>query len=334
MKKLGLIVVFIFVLLSCKNTIQKHTNVVQDPLPSFNKGKTKVSIMAFIDKISDSTSTDYVKPENRIVCFDNDGTLWVEQPLPSQLYFAFDRIKTIANEHPEWKNTMPFKAIIANDSEAMKKFTKQDLVKLVGEAHAMQNIEKYDSIVENWLDTATHPILHKPYTQLVYQPMLELLDYLKSKQFKIYIVSGGSQEFMRVWAPKVYGIPKENIIGSTFKREVIKDEENTLSIKQKAQFEFNDDHEGKIVAIDKFIGKKPIMVVGNSDGDLEMMKYADTDNPLPHFMLYVEHTDAEREFLYDEHVHLGALKKGMKVAKERGWTIVDMKKDWNTIFPN
>ncbi len=335
MKKI-LFISTIFIYLSCGNEAKKDTATVVtevEPLSSFNKGDAKTNIITFVEKITDSTHTDYVKPEDRIACFDNDGTLWVEQPLPSQLFFAFDRIKEIAAEHPEWKDTMPFKAIIEGDSVAMKKFGKEDLLQLVGEAHAIQNVDQYDSIVQNWLDTAKHPVLKKPYTQLVYQPMLELLDYLRTKQFKIYIISGGSQEFMRVWASEVYGIPKENIIGSTFKREVVM-EGDSLSIAQNAQFEFNDDHEGKVIAINKFIGKKPIMVVGNSDGDLEMMEYSDTDNPLPHFLLYVNHTDGDREFLYDEHVHLGALKKGMEVAKERGWTIIDMKKDWKTVFPN
>lgn len=330
-KTLTLLISCLFVI-TCKQHSKEAEKATVDPLPSFNEVASKTNIMAFVEKITDSTNADYVKPEDRIACFDNDGTLWVEQPLPSQLFFAFDKIKAMAADHPEWKTEMPFKAIVENNLEGMKTFHTTDVLKLVGTAHATQNVDEFTQDLRNWLLTAQHPTLKKPYTQLVYKPMLELLHYLRDNQFKIYIVSGGSQEFMRAWAPKIYGIPEENIIGSTFKREVV-GQGDSLSVAQTAQFDFNDDHEGKIISINKFIGKKPIMVVGNSDGDLEMMEYCATNNPLPHFLLYVKHTDGNREFDYSKGVIAGALKKGETVAKEKGWTIIDMKTDWKTVFP-
>ncbi|WP_338733545.1 HAD family hydrolase [Mangrovimonas cancribranchiae] len=322
-------------LISCKNDTKKTAIKVatKNHLPSFNNVQSRDNIIAFVEKITDSTSDEYVAPKDRIACFDNDGTLWVEQPLPSQLFFAFDKIKAMAKNHPEWKTEMPFKAVIEDDLEAMKTFHSTDIIKLVGTAHASQNIETLTQEFQDWVQTAQHPVLKKPYTALVYQPMLELLDYLRAHQFKIYIVSGGSQEFMRAWAPNVYGIPEENIIGTTFKTKVV-GEGDSLSVAQTPEFEFYDDHEGKIISINKYIGKKPIMVVGNSDGDLEMMEYSTTNNPLPHFMLYIKHTDRQREFDYAKGVAAGALIKGDSIAKAKGWTIIDMKQDWNVVFPH
>ncbi|MCH4551441.1 HAD family hydrolase [Aestuariibaculum lutulentum] len=322
---------------SCKEQSknQQTTGVTEkiDVLPSFNEGTSKTDIITFVETISDSTSNSFVKPEDRIACFDNDGTLWVEQPLPSQIFFVFERIKSLAKDHPEWANEMPFKAVIEDDLETIKTLHTGDILKLVGTAQASENVDQFDSVVTDWLATAKHPVMKKPYLELVYQPMLELLDYLRAHQFKIYIVSGGSQEFMRAWAPEVYGIPKEQIIGSTFKREVII-QGDSITITQNTEFDFNDDHEGKVLAISKFIGKKPILIGGNSDGDLEMMQYCDTNNPLPHLLIYVNHTDSDREFLYDEHTAMGTLKKGMDVALRRGWTIIDMKTEWNKVYPN
>lgn len=332
-----LVLAFTGSLVSCKKAIESPQaeaakSVIENPLPSFNDGATKSAIIDFVKKVTDSTGDGYVKPEDRIACFDNDGTLWLEQPLPSQIYFDFDRIKALAPEHPEWKTKMPFKAVLEDDAEAMKKFGMADILAIVGTAQESSNVNNFDAVVKDWLKTAKHPVFKKSYTSLVYQPMLELLDYLRANQFIIYIVSGGSQEFMRAWAPRVYGVPKENIIGSTFKTETVT-EGTDITIKQTPNFDFYDDHEGKAISINKFIGKKPIFIAGNSDGDLEMMEYADTNNPLNHFLLYVKHTDGEREVLYDKNVHLGALIKGEVVAKEKGWTIIDMKKDWKTVFP-
>ncbi|WMI66008.1 HAD family hydrolase [Aestuariibaculum sp. YM273] len=344
MKSFSKNAILLFVLLaashlnwSCKqqnksNSTNSVTGVI-DALPSFNEGTSKTDIITFVEAISDSTSNSYVKPEDRIACFDNDGTLWVEQPLPSQIFFVLDRIKELAKDHPEWSTEQPFKAVIEDDLETIKTFHTADVLKLVGTAQATQNVDHFDTVVTDWLSSAKHPVMKKPYTELVYQPMLELLDYLRAHQFKIYIVSGGSQEFMRAWAPEIYGIPKEQIIGSSFKRDVLK-QGDSIRVVQTTDFDFNDDHEGKVIAISKFIGKKPILIGGNSDGDLEMMQYCDTANPLPHLLIYVNHTDGDREFLYDEHTAMGTLEKGMEVALRRGWTIIDMKTEWNKVYPN
>ncbi|WGH75132.1 HAD family hydrolase [Tenacibaculum tangerinum] len=332
--QMNLVLLAVCFILSCNTDTKKDKNnevMLSDPLPSFNTSEAKKNIIDFVTSVTDSTSTKFVKKENRIVVFDNDGTLWVEQPIPSQLFFAFDRIQELAKNNPDWEHKMPFKAVLEEDTEAISKLHKKDLVEIVGTAHAVDNVTNFDAIVNNWLKTAKHPILNRNYTQLVYKPMLELLNYLRAKDFTIYIVSGGSQEFMRAWAPEIYGIPKKNIIGSTFEREVV-EKGDTISIAQTKNLEFFDDHQGKVVAIDKFIGQKPIMIVGNSDGDLEMMKYSDTNNPLPTFMLYLDHTDGEREFLYTKNTPAGKLMEGKKVAKERNWTIINMKTDWKTVF--
>lgn len=324
--------IIVTMILSC-NTKSKPTNQIpKDPLPSFNISEAKNNITEFVSRVTDSTSKDFVNKKDRIAVFDNDGTLWVEQPLPSQIFFAFDRIKELAEVNLEWNNDMPFKAIIENDTKAINDFTEEDLVKIVGEAHATNNVNEFDTIVQNWLGAAKHPILKKSYTQLVYQPMLELMDYLRVNDFNIYIVSGGSQEFMRAWVPEAYGVPKRNIIGSTFKRVTV-EKDTTIAVAQTAKFEFYDDHEGKVVSIDRFIGQKPIMVVGNSDGDLEMMEYSDTENQYPTLMIYLDHTDGDREILYNDDMPAGILIKGREVAKERGWTVIDMKTDWKTVFP-
>ena len=328
---------FSLLLSSCKKekveeVVQKE-QIAQDWLPSFNEGRAKASIVKFVSEVTDSASSKFVKPEDRIACFDNDGTLWVEQPLPSQLFFELKRIEDMAADYPEWKNEMPFKAIIEKDTAAMGKFGMHDFLKIIGTANAVSNVDDFDDIVNQWLQTAQHPVKKRPYTELVYQPMLELIDYLKVNDFKIYIVSGGSMEFMRAWAPEAYGIPKENIIGSSFKRET-KQEGDKIVVSQTGEFEFNDDHFGKVISIDKFIGKKPILIGGNSDGDLEMMEYATTDNPLPTLMLYVDHTDGEREFRYTDQTPMGRLYKGREVANRKGWTLINMKTDWKTVYPN
>ncbi|MBD0830617.1 HAD family hydrolase [Aestuariibaculum sediminum] len=328
------VIVTVFALFqwSCKQEkdVSTSTENVLEVLPSFNESTSKKNIIQFVETITDTASSDYVKPDDRIACFDNDGTLWVEQPLPSQIFFDLYRIKQLAVNHPEWKNEMPFKAVIENDTEALKTLSHGDLLNIVGTAQATDDVDSFDTIVNNWITSTKHPVMDKPYTKLIYKPMLELLDYLRANEFKIYIVSGGSQEFMRAWTNYVYGIPKEHVIGSTFKRKAIT-KGDSLIVAQTSEFEFNDDHEGKAIAISRYIGKKPILIAGNSDGDLEMMQYCDTNNPLPHLLIYVNHTDGDREFLYDEHTAMGTLNKGMEVALRKGWTIIDMKNDWKTV---
>ncbi len=336
MKKFSFIFIIILIIVQCKpNPTSKNSDLIskEDPLPSFNEGAAKENIMAFVNSVTDNKSKQFVPIEDRIVCFDNDGTLWAEQPLPNQVYFAVDRIRQMAaKDQPEWANENPFRAIINNDEAQIKQFHAQDIIELVGKSEVLSQGKGYDSIIMQWAEQKQHPVLQKPYTQLIYQPMLELLNYLRSHDFTIYIVSGGGETFMRALAPKLYGIPKENIIGSTFRKEVVSDG-NSKEIVTTDQLEFNDDKEGKVLSIDKYIGKKPIMIVGNSDGDLAMMEYTATDNPLPHFILYLKHTDAVREFDYNQEKPLaGTLIKGEEVAKAKNWTLINMKSDWNQVF--
>ncbi len=328
-----IVCVSLFLLSSCKKEQTKSVTTKVNALTSFNQVKSKKEIINYVTKITTKGSTSFVPVKDRIAVFDNDGTLWVEQPLPSQVYFAIDRIKELAKTGDfNWEKQFPFSAIIENDSAALKKIGKKEVIQIVGKAHATNTVEDLDSLVKKWLQTAKHPVLKQPYTNLVYQPMLEVIHYLKENKFKIFIVSGGSLEFMRVWAPEIYGIDKDRIIGSTFKTQPKIEEEN-IEITQTETFDFNDDHEGKVIAINKFIGQKPIMIFGNSDGDLEMMEYATTNNPYTTLMVYLNHTDKEREFYYTSKMLAGTLVKGMEVAKTKNWTIIDMKNDWKTVFP-
>lgn len=322
--------------MSCKQESNKKTEtsveVKQDPLPLFNKGLAKSNIIDFVTSVTDSTSVSYVKPADRIVCFDNDGTLWVEQPLPSQIFFVFDRVKELSETHPEYKNQSPYKEVLANDINGLLKVDKAKLVSMIGEIDSLTH-NTYNKTVGDWIKNTEHPTLKRTYAKTVYAPMLELLDYLRANNFTIYIVSGGGAKFMRAWQPEIYGIEENYIIGSTFKTETVQ-EKDSIAVVPTSQFDFYDDHMGKVINIEKMIGKQPIMVVGNSDGDLEMMEYASTDNPHKSLMVYVNHTDGEREFLYNEKTPAGRLEKGMEVAKKNGWTIIDMKTDWNTVFPD
>ena len=302
-----------------------------DPLPSWNEGDTKTAIMEFVNKVTDEGGPNFVAEEDRIATFDNDGNLWCEQPYYFQLAFATDRIKAMAEDHPEWKTTQPFKAILENDFETVKANGIHGLIEIVMASHAGMTAEEFDSIVADWLSTAKHPRFERPYQTLIYQPMLELLDYLRANDFKTFIVSGGGIEFMRVWAPEAYGIPKDQIIGSSIKTVFEYDNGNAV-IRRLPEVDFIDDKEGKPVGIHKHIGKKPIFASGNSDGDLQMLQYTDS-NTLPSFQLYLHHTDAEREYAYDRESHVGKLDKGLDEAEDKGWTVIDMKKDWKTVFP-
>ncbi|MFV0607085.1 MAG: HAD family hydrolase [Niabella sp.] len=339
MKTTQLILIFLFVLtVSCKNdkSSKQPTETLKttSQLPSFNEGAAKQNIINFVNAVTDSASPDFVPVQDRIVCFDNDGTLWAEQPLPNQVYFTFDRIKELAKTNPELGEKQPFKAVIENDMETIKKFHTEDLLALVTKVNSVTKTEELDKIVNDWFATAQHPILKKPYDKVVYQPMLELLDYLRANQFKIFIVSGGSVEFMRPFTQRVYGVSTENVIGSRMKMKAVRNDaaSDSLYVSRLPEFVFNDDKEGKVVSIQEFIGKKPIMVVGNSDGDLAMMEYAALQDRKT-LMVYLKHTDGEREFDYSKGVIIGTLKDGEEVAKKGGWTIIDMKTDWNTVFP-
>jgi phosphoserine phosphatase len=303
----------------------------QGPLPSWNEGKTKQQILDFVKEVTTSSSSNFVPPGERIATFDNDGTLWAEQPAYFQLLFAIDRVKKLASKNPEWKEQMPFKAVLENDMAALAASGEKGLLQLIMASHAGMTTAEFEKIVKDWLSTSQHPRFKRPYNDIVYQPMLELLEYLRAHDFKTFIVSGGGIEFMRPWVEKVYGIPPEQVVGSTIKTKFeIRD--GMPVIVRLPEIDFLDDKAGKPVAIHKFIGRRPIAAFGNSDGDLQMLQWTAGGTGV-RLMLIVHHTDADREWAYDRKSKIGHLDKALDEANAHGWTIVDMKKDWKTIFP-
>ncbi|MCE9563666.1 MAG: haloacid dehalogenase-like hydrolase [Planctomycetes bacterium] len=307
------------------------TSAPADPLPSWNDGKAKQSILDFVAKVTMEGGKDFVPVAKRIATFDNDGTLWCEMPLPVQLVFAIDRVKTLAPKHPEWKEKQPFKAVLEDDMKTVFSGGEKSLMELLMVSHAGMTTEEFEVIVKDWIATAKHPRFKRPYTELVYQPMLEVLAYLRANGFKTYIVSGGGIEFMRPWAEKVYGIPPEQVVGSSIKTKYeLRDGKPVLM--RLPELDFNDDKAGKPVAINRFIGRRPIMAFGNSDGDFEMLAWT-TAGTGPRFGLIVHHTDAEREYAYDRKAGLARLERGLDEAPKRGWTVVSMKDDWKRVFP-
>jgi phosphoserine phosphatase len=306
------------------------TAQINDPLPSWNEGEVKQSITRFVKDVSTAGGSRFVPPAERIAVFDNDGTLWAEQPMYFQLEFAFDRVKALAPMHPEWKQKQPFKAVLEGDLKAVFSGGKHALLELIMATHAGNTTEEFSKIAENWMATAKHPKTGRPYTDMVYQPMLELLDYLRANGFKTYITSGGGIEFMRPWVEKVYGIPPEQVIGSSIKTKFeLRDGKPVLA--RLPEINFIDDKAGKPVAINQHIGRRPIAAFGNSDGDLQMLQWTCAGAGL-RFCLYVHHTDADREWAYDRESHIGKLDKGLDEAKANGWTVMDMKKDWRRVF--
>ncbi len=302
-----------------------------DPLPSWNEGPAKQAIVEFVGIVTERSSPNYAPPEQRIVTFDNDGTLWAEQPVYFQGFFVFDRVRALAPKHPEWKEKQPFKAVLENDMKVLAATGEKGLTEMVTTTHAGMTTEEFETIVKNWLATARHPRFKRPFTDLVYQPMVELLDYLRANGFKTYIVSGGGVEFMRPWTEKVYGIPPERVVGSSIKIKFeIRDGKPALT--RLPDIDFIDDGPGKPMGIQKFIGRRPIAAFGNSDGDLQMLQWTAAGEG-PRFMLLVHHTDTEREWAYDRQSPIGRLDKALEEGQGRGWTVVDMKKDWNRIFP-
>ncbi|MBJ7392940.1 MAG: haloacid dehalogenase-like hydrolase [Chthoniobacterales bacterium] len=267
----------------------------------------------------------------RIATFDNDGCLWAEQPMYFQLFFALDRIKALAPQHPEWKEKEPFAALLKGDVKAALAGGEHALAEIVMATHAGLTTEEFEKVVTDWITNAKHPKTGKLYTEMVYQPMLELLAYLRANGFKTFIVSGGGIEFMRPWTEKVYGIPPEQVIGSSggLKYELRDGKPVLIKLPEIAH---NDDKEGKPVGIQRHIGRRPIFAAGNSDGDLQMLQWT-AANTRPSFCLYIHHTDAEREFAYDRESHIGKLNKGLDEAKAKSWTVTSMKDDWKTIFP-
>ncbi len=335
----SLFLLFLIIFTSCKQEANKENidnntvteSLIKDPLPSWNDTSTKKEIIAYVEVVTDNNHPNFIPISDRIATFDNDGNLWSEQPAYFQLFFAIDRVKAMAVDHPEWKNKQPFKAVLENDMEELKKQGEHGLVQLLMATHSGNTTDEFKADVKSWIATAKHPTKNIGYDKMVYQPMLELLQYLRANDFKTYIVSGGGVDFMRAFVSPIYGIPSEQIIGSRIKTEFDYNNGNPL-IRRLPALDYNDDKEGKPLNIQKIIGKKPVFSSGNSDGDLQMMQWAASNN-YKSFMLYVHHTDSIREWAYDRNSHIGKLDKGLDQAIKDGWTVIDMKNDWKVIYP-
>lgn len=304
---------------------QDQTSNLLQPLPSWADGPAKNSILSFIAESTNEEGEAFIPVADRIAVFDNDGTLWAEQPLYFQLAFAFDRVKALAPEHPEWDTLLPYSAVLHNDTMNVLSHGVEGLLKLIYATHANLDPADFNVQVRQWINTAQHPTKGKRYKELVYQPMLELLDLLRANNFKVFISSGGGIDFMRVWAAELYSIPTHQVIGSSLKimyadQQIIK----------QPQVNHINNNEGKPVGIHQHIGKPPVFCAGNSDGDLAMMNYTAKN---PHsFMLFVHHTDADREWAYDSNSAIGELNKGLIAAQQKQWTVVNMQTDWLTVF--
>lgn len=328
----SLLLIVTLLVVSCSPKSEVETNILeQDPLPSWNEGTTKQSILEYVNEVTNPKNENFIPINDRIATFDNDGNLWSEQPAYFQLFFAIDRVKVLAPEHPEWKTTQPFKSVLEDDMEALKEQGEHGIVQLIMATHTGSTTKEFDKDVKDWIATAKHPTKNVGYDELVYQPMLELLQYLRANNFKTYIVSGGTVDFMRAFVSEMYNIPSEQIIGSRFKIEFDYND-GAPQIKRLPELDFNNDKEGKALNIQKIIGKKPVFSSGNSDGDLQMMQWA-ASNDYKSFMLYVHHTDSIREWAYDRDSHIGKFDKGLDQAINDGWTVIDMEKDWKIIYP-
>lgn len=304
-----------------------------DPLPSWNDCAPKRAILDFVGRVSREGGPDFVLPARRVAVFDNDGTLWAEQPIYFQVAFALDRVKALAPEHPDWKEAQPFKGIVEGDLKAVAASGERGLLQVMAATHAGMTTEAFNATVADWLRTARHPRFNRPYDSLVYQPMLELLAYLRANGFKTFIVSGGGVEFMRVFAERTYGIPPEQVVGSSGVTKFEMGPDGTPALVKEAKVAFIDDGPGKPSGIDRFIGRQPILAFGNSDGDQQMLEWT-AAGAGPRFLGLVHHTDAEREFAYDRQSHVGRLNQALDEAGRRGWTVVDMRQDWKQVFPS
>ncbi|MGN6645057.1 MAG: HAD family hydrolase [Cytophaga sp.] len=314
-------------------TTQKDTTIssTKEVLPSWNNTALKKSIIDYVTAVTKEGSADFVPVADRIATFDNDGTLWSEQPEYFQLFYALDKIKALAPAHPEWKTKQPFKAVLENNTAELMKQGEKGILQLIAVSHTGMTTEQFNTSVNQWADTAKHPVKHKLYKELVYQPMLELIQYLQANQFKVFIVSGGGIDFMRAWAENVYGIPKDQIIGSSIKMKYDYNNGDPIILKL-PELDFIDDKDGKAVGIAKYIGRKPVFAAGNSDGDLQMLQWT-ASNSFRNFKLYVHHTDSIREWAYDRKSHIGTFDKGWDEAITKQWAIADMKTDWKIIYP-
>jgi len=301
------------------------------PLPSWNDGPSKQAIVKFVEAVTTQGGPQFVAPAERIAVFDNDGTLWSEQPMYFQGLFAFDRVKALAPKHPEWKTRQPFKGILEKDMKAVAAAGEKGLLEVVAATHAGMTTDEFAQAVKDWVGKAKHPRFQRGYTELVFQPMLELLAYLRANGFKTYIVSGGGIEFMRVFAEEVYGIPPEQVVGSVGETKLEMRAGKPVLVKL-PKINLVDDKAGKPVGINRFIGRRPILAFGNSDGDHQMLQWTAAGDGA-RFMGIVRHTDGEREWAYDRQSSIGRLDKALDEATQKGWTIVDMKQEWKVIYP-
>jgi phosphoserine phosphatase len=316
---------------ACAGTTPKPPTEPADPLPSWRDGSAKTAIRGFVDGVTAEGTTAFVPPAERIAVFDNDGTLWSEQPGYVQLAFIEDRTKALAPSHPEWGRQEPFRSVLAGDLHGVAASGERGVAELIAATHAGMTSEAFADIVTQWLATARHPRTGRPYTEMVYQPMLELLAYLRANGFQTWIVSGGGIEFMRPWTERVYGVPPSQVVGSSIrtKYELVN---GAPSIARLPEIEFVDDKAGKPVGIQRAIGRRPILAVGNSDGDFEMLEWV-TSGPGPRLGLLVHHDDGAREVAYDRESHVGRLARGLDEAPARGWMVVSVARDWARLFP-
>jgi hypothetical protein len=330
MSKLLRVTLYLCLSLSPSILSIRHLVAQSDPLPSWNDTAAKKNIESFVDRVTKDGGPDFVPLTERIATFDNDGTLWVESPVYTQIVFAFDRIKEMAPQHPEWKTKQPFKGVLEGDMKAVAASGEKGLVEITLATSTGMTDAEFERSVSDWIAQSHDRKFNHPYNELIYQPMVELLTYLRSNGFKTFIVSGGEQEFMRPWAEKAYGIPPEQILGSTMKTQFeVHDGQPVLM--RLPQINFIDDGPGKPVGINEFIGRRPILAFGNSDGDLQMLEWTAAGSG-PRLMLLVHHTDSVREYAYDRQSSVGKLDKALDEANAKGWTVVSMKDDWKQIF--
>jgi len=300
------------------------------PLSSWNEGPIKRALLAFVDRVTREGSEDFVAHDARVAAFDNDGTLWGEQPMYVQGYFAFDRVKQLSAHHPEWAHQEPFASILAGNFDAVARGGEHALVELLMATHTGLSSDEFEAVVRSWIGTARHPQTKRLFTAMIYQPMRELLDHLRAHQFKTFIVSGGGVDFLRPWAQEVYGIPPEQVVGSAIETRFELGPRGPV-LTRLPKVSFVNDGPGKPESIQSHIGRRPLAAFGNTDGDLQMLQW--TTSARPSLGLLVHHTDAEREWAYEEHALVGKLDQALALAPEAGWLVVDMKRDWKTIYP-
>ena len=302
-----------------------------DPLPSWNPGPRKDAILSFVQSVTTKSSPRFVPPEERIATFDNDGTLWGEYPMYVQFVFALDRVKVLAPQHPEWKTTEPFASLLKGDLSAALAGGERSMLEIVMATHAGMTTQAFEQIVKDWIATAKHPKVGRLYTEMTFQPMRELLAYLRSKEFKTFIVSGGGIEFMRPWTEKSYGVPPQQVVGSSIKVQYVMQADKPVLMRL-PEINFIDDKEGKPIGIEQHIGRRPIAAFGNSDGDIQMLQWT-CAGPGARLCMLVHHTDAEREYAYDKNSDVGRLDAGLEMAPKLGWSLINMKTDWKVIYP-